>query len=222
MQNTVVITGANRGIGLSLTKIYAKAGSKVYAVCRQSSLELNVLEGVQVISDIDVTSDGDIKKLQDLLSGMSIDLLINNAGILLHDELGSIDYTALTKQFEVNAVAPLRLSESLLSNLSSGAKVVMITSRMGSIADNDSGSEYGYRMSKAALNIAAKSLAVDLKTKKISVAIVHPGFVKTELVDNLGDLSPDQSADNIALRISDMSLKNSGNFIHANGSVLPW
>ncbi|MFT7560822.1 MAG: NAD(P)-dependent dehydrogenase (short-subunit alcohol dehydrogenase family) [Flavobacteriales bacterium] len=226
MQHTVVITGANRGIGLALAEHYSNRGDNVYALCRSSSAALEILKGVVVIEGIDFTCSDYIKVIRERLikklENESIDLLINNAGILSKDTLGSVNYAEFSKQLAVNAVAPLRLSEALVQKLKRESKVVMITSRMGSIADNSSGGEYGYRMSKAALNAAGKSLSIDLREKNICVAIIHPGFVKTDLVENLGELSPYESAKNILARIGEMKIENSGEFIHANGSVLPW
>lgn len=128
----------------------------------------------------------------------------------------------LEEQFAVNAIAPLRVTRALLGNLTSGSKVALITSRMGSIADNDSGGYYGYRMSKAALNAAGKSLANDLQGPGIAVAILHPGMVATRMIGFNSDVSPAQAAAGIAARIDELTLENSGTFWHANGDVLPW
>ncbi|HEX7763348.1 MAG TPA: SDR family NAD(P)-dependent oxidoreductase, partial [Cellvibrio sp.] len=158
----------------------------------------------------------------DTLGGKSIDLLINNAGIFLNETLGKIDYDNIQQQFLINAEAPLRVTEALLGNLNTGAKIAFITSRMGSIADNGSGGYYGYRMSKAALNAAAMSLARDLKPRGIAVAILHPGFVQTAMVNFGGDISADESAQRLRQRIEGLTLDNSGTFWHSNGDVLPW
>ncbi len=126
------------------------------------------------------------------------------------------------QQFNVNAVGPLKTTQALLNNLKSGSKVAIITSRMGSISDNGSGGWYGYRMSKSAVNSAAVSLAQDLKSQGISVVLLHPGFVQTDLVGQKGDISASQSAGNLIERINDLSLQNSGSLVHANGETLPW
>ena len=138
------------------------------------------------------------------------------------EELGSIDYDSVQRQFEVNTLAPLRLTEMLLSNLSAGSKIIMITSRMGSLKDNGSGSYYGYRMSKTALNSAAVSLARDLESRQIMVALLHPGFVQTGMVNFAGDISTEQAAEGLLDRIDELSLENSGSFWHVNGELLPW
>jgi NAD(P)-dependent dehydrogenase (short-subunit alcohol dehydrogenase family) len=225
MPDTVVITGANRGIGLSFAKLYKKFGYKVYALCREASTDLNTL-GVTVIENIDVGSPDVGKKLQEELKDIDINLLINNAGILQNETLGQIDYGSIEKQFAVNAIGPLRISEALIDNLKPGkdgiARVALITSRMGSIADNTSGGRYGYRMSKAALNIAGVSLAHDLKHKQIAVGIYHPGLVATEMIGGHGDIGPDEAAERIDKRIYALSLEDSGGFWHSNGEALPW
>ncbi|MBJ7549820.1 SDR family oxidoreductase [Marinomonas ostreistagni] len=218
---TVVITGASRGIGLSFAKLYQAKGYYVYAVCRSASTELATL-GVNVIEQVDVTKDEDISKLASALEKVSIDLLINNAGILSDEQLGSIDKDSIRRQFETNALAPLAVTEALMNNFSENAKLALITSRMGSVEDNTSGGRYGYRMSKAALNIAGMSLSHDLKPRGVAVAILHPGLVGTEMIGGYGDITPEQAAERLAQRIEDLNLENSGTFWHSNGQVLPW
>lgn len=217
----IVITGANRGIGLSFIKYYASRGHNLYAVCRKSSPELET-ETKNIIANIDVSSPKDCKSLFDSLSGIKIDLLINNAGILRNETLGQINYDSIEEQFNVNTLGPLRITEGLLNNLNPNAKIAMITSRMGSIDDNLSGGRYGYRISKAALNIASKSLAVDLKPKGIAVGIYHPGRVATDMIGGVGDISPDEAAVRIAKLITNLDLNNTGSFWHSNGEILPW
>lgn len=221
MSKTVVITGANRGIGLALTQLYRSRGDVVYATCRNPNEELQS-SGAHIVDKVDVVSDAGRERVKEALKGKSIDLLINNAGILQTDSLGAINEDNLHRQFETNAVAPLMMTEVLLDNLTEGAKVAMITSRMGSMADNTSGGYYGYRMSKAALNAAGKSLAVDLKDRGIAVALLHPGFVSTEMVGGQGDITAAQAAERLVQRIDELNLDNSGSFWHSNGDILPW
>lgn len=218
---TVLITGANRGIGLALCKTYLAQGWQVIGVCRNASPELTET-GARVIAGVDVTDQAALNNLADTLAGKKLELLINNAGVLQRETLGNIDYSSIEHQFRINAVAPLRVTEALLGNLHQGAKVAFITSRMGSIADNTSGAYYGYRMSKAALNAAAMSLARDLHPKGIAVAILHPGFVQTEMVNFGGDISAEESAQRLSQRIAGLTLDNSGSFWHSNGDILPW
>lgn len=221
MANTVLITGANRGIGLALTELYLHRGDTVYAVCRQATAELKKT-GAKIIENIDVSQNTDINALQQKMAGIGIDLLINNAGIFKEETLAAMDLDAVQEQLNVNAIAPLRVTHALLSNLHKGSRIGLITSRMGSIADNGSGGYYGYRMSKAALNAAGMSLTRDLKSRGISVAILHPGYVATRMVDFSGDVTPEQSAEGLAARLDALTLENSGTFWHANGQVLPW
>jgi len=218
---TVLVTGANRGIGLELCRQLKEAGFDVIGVCRTSSAELDAL-GARVEVGVDVTNELDVDKLGDRLDGVAIDLLINNAGLLTRESLDDMDFERMRRQFEVNAIAPLRVVCRLLGNLGRGAKVVLITSRMGSIGDNTSGSRYGYRMSKAALNIAGVSLAHDLRDRGVSVAILHPGYVRTGMTNFDGLVDAPESARGLLARIDELTLETSGGFWHANGERLPW
>ena len=217
----VVITGANRGIGLELARHYQAEGWRVTGTCRETSPELEKV-AAQVLDDIDVTNQKSIERLVAALQGQTIDLLINNAGLMQDDTLGSIDVDSLRLQMETNAFAPLRISEALLPNLQAGSKIANITSRMGSIADNDSGGRYGYRASKAAFNALGRSMAIDLKDRGISVAQLHPGFVKTRMVNFGGLITPEESVAGLAAIIEALNLENSGNFWHSNSDELPW
>lgn len=217
----VVITGANRGIGLELAKHYSSENWRVTGVCRETSDELkNYAE--MVISEIDVTSKVCIDKVFAALKNQTIDLLINNAGVLNDDVFGALDIDSLRLQMEVNAFAPLMLCEALMPNLVEGSKIANITSRMGSIDDNDSGGRYGYRASKAAFNAFGKSLAIDLKKRGIAVAQLHPGFVKTRMVNFSGIIDTEESVAGLTERIEALNLDNSGSFWHCNGEILPW
>ncbi|WP_417538789.1 SDR family oxidoreductase [Marinobacter sp.] len=217
----VVITGANRGIGLELARHYASEGYEVVGVCRQSSDELAKVAR-QIIEGVDVTTAEGIAKLKTGLAGKHISLLINNAGLLQDEVLGSIDFDSIRTQMEINAYAPLRVAEALIPLMGQGSKIANITSRMGSIADNDSGGRYGYRASKAALNAFGKSLAMDLKPKGIAVAQLHPGFVKTRMVNFGGLITPEESARGLVEQIARLNLENTGSFWHSNGEELPW
>lgn len=217
-----VVTGANRGIGLALTALLKKRGHSVLAACRNSSPELEAL-GVEVATGVDVGDDEGIARLKAAVGERTIDLLINNAGILVWgDNLGSLDVDGIRRQFEVNALGPLRVTVSLRPALRKGSKVALITSRMGSIGDNSSGGAYGYRMSKAALNMAGKSLAEDLKNDGIAVAILHPGMVKTDMVRGHGQVEPQDAAAGLLARIDALTVQNTGGFWHQNGESLPW
>ena len=218
---TVFITGANKGIGLELAKQLHARGDTIHATCRSSSPELDAL-GAHVHSGVDVREPEAHLKLQQALEGIELDLIIQNAGILTPTTLGELDAAAIREQFEVNALGPLMLTERLLGNLTQGGKIALISSRMGSIADNTSGSSYGYRMSKAALNIAGVSLAKDLESRQIAVTILHPGYVQTDITAGRGFITADVAASGLIERIDDLSLESSGHFWHQNGEKLPW
>ena len=220
---TVVITGANRGIGFELARQLQAAGHEVIAVCRRSSAELDGL-GVRVEAGIDITDGAGLATLAERLDGVKIDLLINNAGVLRSSSLDAIEdqLDDFRLQYEVNALAPLRVTRALLDHLADGGKVIIITSRMGSIADNTSGGQYAYRMSKAAVNSAGVSLAHELKDRSIAVGLLHPGYVRTGMTGNTGHIDADEAAANLIQRIEELSLETTGSFRHANGEDLPW
>jgi NAD(P)-dependent dehydrogenase (short-subunit alcohol dehydrogenase family) len=218
-----IVTGANRGIGLALVAELKKRGGTVVAACRKSSPELAKL-GVEVVEGIDVATDAGVAALVAAVGSRSIDLLVNNAGILVWgDRLGELNLDGIRKQFEVNALAPLRVTDALRDRLAKGGKVALVTSRMGSIDDNSSGGAYGYRMSKAALNMAGKSLAVDLRGRGVAVAILHPGMVRTDMLAGYtAQVEPDESARGLLARVDELTMGTSGGFWHANGQKLPW
>jgi NAD(P)-dependent dehydrogenase (short-subunit alcohol dehydrogenase family) len=216
-----VITGANRGIGLELCTQLSARGERVIALCRQSSPALDAL-GVRVETGIDVSDDGVVEILRERLSDTTVDVLINNAGILRHESLDDLDFDRMRRQFEINSLGPLRVTLALTPLLAEGAKVAIITSRMGSIGDNTSGGRYGYRMSKAAVNVAGVSLAHDLKARRVAVVILHPGFVRTDMTGHNGLIDPPESAAGLIARIDAITLESSGSFLHMNGERLPW
>lgn len=184
----ILITGANRGIGLEFVRQYATTADRIFACCR----DLANAEDLRILQDqhpnielfpLDVTSDTDISNLQKAITS-PIDLLINNAGILLKDSsFGKLSVEDLTQTFLVNAVAPLKLIEAFVEHLKKGQQkcVATVSSRMGSISDNTSGGYYSYRAGKVALNMLLKSAAVDLKEHGIKILILHPGWVKTRM-----------------------------------------
>jgi len=221
MAKKTLVTGANRGIGLALCQLLRQRGDQVVAVCRTSSPELDKL-GADVVTGIEVTSDESVTKLARHLGKTALDLVILNAGILRESGLDDLDLRDVGEQLAVNAVAPLRLAHALLPNLHRGAKLALITSRMGSIADNGSGGYYGYRMSKAALNAAGMSLAVDLKPRGVAVSILHPGPVRTGMTGGHGTVDAPDAARNLLARLDELTLETSGQFRHANGEQLPW
>jgi NAD(P)-dependent dehydrogenase (short-subunit alcohol dehydrogenase family) len=219
---TVLVTGANRGIGLAFCRQLQARGERVIAVCRSPAPELEALQ-VRIEAGVDLTSEASIASLATRMQATPLDALILNAGILEPTSLEALDPDSVRRQFELNALAPLRLIHVLLDQLRSGSKLALITSRMGSIDDNSSGGSYGYRMSKVALNMAGKSLAIDLQSRGIAVAILHPGLVRTRMIDfNPQGITPEEAVRGLLARIDALTLETSGTFWHANGEVLPW
>ncbi len=217
----VIVTGGNRGIGLQLcTQLHAR-GDEVIAVCRSSSQELSQLD-VRLIEGIDVSDGDNVATLANELDGESIDILINNAGILRSDNLESIDYDVMLEQYRVNTLGPLRVTKALLANLHEGSKVAIVSSRVGSIEDNGSGNNYGYRVSKTAVNMVGMNLSHDLKPKGIAVILLHPGYVRTDMTGGGGGTSPEDSAKGLIERIDELDLEGTGGFWHAEGYRLPW
>lgn len=217
----ILITGANRGIGLEFCKQYKEQGHRVHALCRQASNELKAL-GVQLFEGLDVRSAETSQEIISRLGSEKLDLVIQNAGIMRRTSIDDFNTEAIKEQFEVNSIAPIVLTIRLLSVMSEKAKVALVTSRMGSIADNDSGGSYGYRMSKAALNAAGKSLAIDLNPKGIAVGLLHPGYVKTDMTGHSGYIDTKESVEGMRKVIEHLNLENSGSFWHTNGEELPW
>jgi NAD(P)-dependent dehydrogenase (short-subunit alcohol dehydrogenase family) len=219
---TFLVTGANRGIGLEYCRQLKARGDDVVAVCRQASDELEGL-GVRVEAGLELSDSQAIDDLVQRLDGLPLDGVILNAGILQSMGLMDLDPDGIRRQFEVNALAPLLLARALVDQMPSGAKLVLMTSRMGSIDDNSSGGSYGYRMSKVALNMVGKSLAIDLEPRGIAVAILHPGLVRTRMIRfNPSGIPPEQSVKGLLARIDGLTLATSGSFWHANGELLPW
>ena len=219
---TFLVTGANRGIGLEYCRQLKARGEDVVAVCRQPSDELETL-GVRLEDGVELSESQSIDDLVRRLAGLPLDGVILNAGILQSMGLADLDPAGIRRQFEVNALAPLLLARALVDQMPRGAKLVLMTSRMGSIDDNSSGGSYGYRMSKVALNMAGKSLAIDLEQRGIAVAILHPGLVCTRMIHfNPSGIPPEQSVKGLLARIDGLTMANSGRFWHANGELLPW
>ncbi len=222
----VVVTGSNRGIGLEFVKQFLARGEKVHALCRSSSSELDALarssRDLQILQGVDVSSPDAGHRVLDHLGTDSIDILVQNAGILEREPRLAPSVESMRDQLEVNAIGPLLLTLSLLPRLRAGSKVTFVTSRMASIGDNASGGYYGYRMSKAALNAGAVSLARDLAPQGILVGLVHPGYVRTSMTGGHGDVDAAPAARQLIERIDQLDATRSGHFFHANGAELPW
>ncbi len=218
---TVAVVGANRGIGLEFCRQLSERGDDVIAFCRTSNAELESLS-LQVIEGFDVLSD--VWNLKTLIesTGKDFDQLIHVSGIYTSESLDDLDFDRIRTQFEVNSLGPLKVVSAFRSFMKNDAKVSLLTSRMGSIQDNDSGGMYGYRMSKSALNSAGKSLAIDLKKDGVTVLILHPGWVRTDMTNHNGLIDTNESVSGMLEIIDGSTMDHSGQFFHTNGEVLSW
>ena len=219
---TWLVTGATRGIGLELARQLHARGDTVIATCRASTPELDAV-GCRVVQGIDVGAD-DVGDALDaaLAPGEAIDVVVNNAGIGGWDSLERLDLDHVRRQFDVNTLGPLRVTLALLPRLGDGAKIGFVSSKAGSIGDRPSGGNYGYRMSKTALNMAAANLAHELAPRGIHVVVLHPGFVRTEMTSFGGNVDPPDSAAGLIARLDELDASRSGTFVHANGDAVPW
>lgn len=218
----VLIIGANRGIGLGLTKKFLSQGHKVWALCRKSSDELSSLN-CTAIENCEVSDLKSLEAIANELTNTKFDIFIHNAGIWTDEnllEMNQEQFEAMAYTFEINSIAPLKTFKTFYKLLTDDAKAAFLSSRMGSIADNDSGSRYSYRMSKAALNAAGKSLALDFPNNPI--AILHPGFVRTDMTNHNGLIDVEESAAGLFNVIEKLNKNNTGKFWHSNGEELPW
>jgi NAD(P)-dependent dehydrogenase (short-subunit alcohol dehydrogenase family) len=232
MMATVLITGSNRGLGLEFCRQYAREGWNIIACCRkpQQAFELDKLarqyNNIQV-ETLDVADFSQVDALSQKLSDVCIDVLINNAGIYAdrrERSFGKLDYQAWTKTLMVNTLSPIKMAEAFLPQIKCSEKKLMvgISSLMGSMSDNDMGGSILYRSSKAALNAAMKSLAIDFKGQSIGVLIFHPGWVKTDMGGANALINADESVSGMRSVINSFSLEQSGSFIKYDGTLLPW
>lgn len=219
--STIVITGANRGIGLELARQYKERGETVIAAVRKSSAALEALD-IQVHEDVDVTSDEKVLNFKRALGDVTVDTLINNSGILSSEDMLDMDYDRIRRQFEVNTLGPLRVTHLLSQLMVRGSKVGIVSSRVGSLTDNGGGGNYGYRISKTAVNMAGKNLSIDLAPRGIVVFLLHPGYVATEMVNFAGPTPPEDAAKGLIDRMDNLTVDQTGSFWHAEGYELPW
>lgn len=223
----VLITGCDRGIGRALCDALSARGEQVIAVCQGAPADLGG-RGIRLEPNIDVTDDGAVAGLASRLAtdDIHLDWLISNAGVLGVDEFGAIDMADVRRQFEINAMGPLRVVQALAGRLDAGSKVGIITSRVGSLADNSTGGLYAYRISKAAANMVALNLHHDLKAREIAVLALHPGMVATDLTKDfprdMGWIEPADAAAGLIRNMDELTLETAGRFRHANGEYLPW
>ena len=228
---TVLITGTNRGIGLEFAKQFIARGDTLLATCRDiaSATELDRLkvnnEKLQIF-ELDVSSQESMESLPEKLEGQAIDIFINNAGVYgpRDSEFGNVSTGEWAKVFQINAKAPMILTQLLIENLHDGfeKKLIYISSKMGSIDDNKGGGSYVYRSSKAALNAVAKSIAVDLGNSGYSVAVLHPGWVQTDMGGPNALIDTDTSVSNMINVIDNLNTQNSGSFFNYDGVIIPW
>ncbi|MDE2388559.1 MAG: SDR family oxidoreductase [Betaproteobacteria bacterium] len=230
---TMLITGANRGIGLEFVRQYAADGWRVLACCREpvaadklSRLVSQFPDRIQVYA-LDVIDHRQIEQLSQTLTDQPIDLLINNAGVYPADRgdaFGKTDYAAWRYAFEVNTMAPLKMAEAFIRQVSRSElkTIVTITSKMGSAADNRGGRSYIYRSSKAGVNIVVKSLSIDLSPQKIIAVVLHPGWVKTDMGGPSALITTEQSVTGMRRVIDSLSLQDSGKFYAFDGQIVPW
>lgn len=218
---TVIVTGANKGIGLEIARLYKQRGDNVIAAVRKTSDELDSI-GADVHENVDVADDDKVLEFKRALGDTTIDILVNNAGILSSEDMIDMDFDRIRRQFEVNTLGPLRVTHKLAPLLVRGSKVAIVSSRVGSISDNGGGGNYGYRISKTAVNMAGKNLSIDLEPRGIPVVLLHPGYVKTDMVNHAGPTPPEDAAKGLIARIDDLTIDSTGTFWHAEGYELPW
>lgn len=230
---TTLITGTNRGIGLEFARQYAQDGWHVIACCRQPEKADHLIRLADQYPDhigifaLDVADHQQIDQLSRSLASKAIDLLINNAGVYPPSNgggFGNIDYAAWSKTFQINTMAPLKMAEAFLNQLGASKlrMIATITSKMGSIADNQRGGSYLYRSSKAAVNMVGKSLAIDLKSRGIASVLLHPGWVKTDMGGRDALITTEQSVTGMRCVLSGITLADSGKFFAYDGQAIPW
>lgn len=224
---TILITGSNRGIGLELVRRHAAEGWSVIACCRrpEEAGALRAVAGEVEIHPLDVTQPDSIAALKKALGNRPVDLLLNNAGVMgARLGFGRTDIPDFLGTMQVNALAPLLMAEAFIENLIAGGqkKIVSITSQMGSIGDHPGGGSYAYRASKAALNMVMANAAAELKGKGISVAVLHPGWVQTDMGGSRAPLTVAESAAGIMQVVAGLTPETSGRFFNYDGAALPW
>lgn len=225
MNKTYVVTACNRGLGLEFARQLSGRGDRVIATARdpESATELKRLD-VEVVQ-LDVAAAASVDRLAAALGEESVDVLINNAGVGVHSTpLEELDFAEMEDFFAINSIGPLRVTRALLPALRRGADktIVNVTSRMGSIEDNSSGAAYSYRASKAALNMVTRSLAVDLGPEGFTCAVLHPGWVMTDMGGGSAPVAPEDSIAGMLRVIAALSAEDNGEFYDFTGARVPW
>ena len=223
----ILITGANRGIGLKFAQLLSNSTNTIYVTTRDlnNCIELKKINNIEIL-ELDLLEKNSIKDFCSDVKDIPFDLIINNAGIFQDEQMEetNLDPELWLDEMMINAIGPVVLTQKLKENLISGSekKVVFISSQMGSIDDNYSGGYYFYRTSKSALNSAAKSLSIDWKTDEISVLMLHPGWVKTDMGGSKAKLEIDESVNSMIKVIEASNISNTGSFLNYNGDKLEW
>ena len=233
MADTILITGANRGIGLELSRQYAAAGWRVYSCCRSleaahalNNLASTTSQGEITVHLLDVTNATHISAMSNMLEGIPIDVLFNNAGTYGQADacFGNTDEAKWLDAFRINTIAPLKMMETFAVNVAKSEQkiIVAMSSKMGSMEDNTSGGSYVYRSSKAALNSAIKSAAIDLRPRDIKVVSLHPGWVMTDMGGANALISAEECVTKLRSILGRITISDSGRFIQVDGSTVPW
>ncbi len=226
--DTILVTGANRGIGLELVRCFLAAGHRVIGGCREPS-SADALAGLAegnslTVCALDVTDADSVSRLASELNGQCIDVVVNNAGFMVRESsVDDVDYEAWATTFQVNSMAPLRVATAFKSQLqlSQRPRLVTVSSQMGSITRASAGC-VSYRSSKAAVNMVMATLAQEWRDDGITVCSVHPGWVRTDMGGGEADLAPEKSAGDLARLIEGLDTSNTGQFFNHDGSAMPW
>jgi NAD(P)-dependent dehydrogenase (short-subunit alcohol dehydrogenase family) len=222
---TVLVTGANRGLGLEFARQYAADGWRVIACCRKPKDAPELKKIKAEVHALDVTSQESIQHLAQALHGTPIDVLVNNAG--LHGDrrmFGETDVALWKQIFEVNTIAPVQILATLLENVAAShhKKVLNISSKVGSIGDGPAGGSYAYRSSKTALNMAMVNAAHELKNRGITILLAHPGWVQTDMGGPTAPVTIEQSITGLRRIVDKATLAETGHFYDYTGKQLPW
>ena len=226
---TILITGTNKGVGLELTKIYAARGDTVYAACRDpaGASALAEVPGEVVILQLVVGDSGSVTAMAEQLAGVTIDIVINNAGMkgpeFEQQNTYAMDFDGWAETFNVNSMGPVRVMQALMPNLkqAEAAKVVTITSQMGALS-LDMPAAHAYCASKAAVNKFMRLASIDLKKDGVAVGLIHPGWVQTDMGGPRADLTPQESAEGIVAVVDQLSMDSTGGFWKWNGETHDW
>ena len=230
---TVLVTGANRGLGLEFARQYVEDDWNVVAVCRRSSAALDALRGEKLgVRRADLTSDRELEGLARSLSGLTLDVLINNAGTMgdstfaesgtATQAFGSFDRDEWLRVFDINVCTPMKLAELFAARMREGGRIVTISSMLGSMGLNTIGGLYAYRASKAAVNSVMKSMGIDLERRGVIALALHPGWVRTDMGGDAADVDAPTSVRGMRAVIDGLGPDDAGRFIAYNGEMLPY